>query len=177
MERHTLFVQTTPELFQDDTLCSPSSLSCPVTGQMMKFPPNQNGDGAKTQSLSSAPPPESSSESDPSSPSEFPGLPTPPNTPLHPSSIHIRRERQTFNRLPLSDAILFTVRTYITPLTSLGDDEFAAFMDGAGRWEADIASYKGRERWWETVKVYEREKRRNSCEDGEGEGRRASKKF
>lgn len=76
-----------------------------------------------------------------------------PKRPL-PSEIHIRRERQTFTRLPTSNNILFTVRTYMAPLTSLGDKELAAFIEQAKHWGDDVAAYKGREKWWDTVLEY-----------------------
>jgi hypothetical protein len=151
MERHTLFVQTTPELFQDDSLCSPSSLSCPITGQTMQDR-DQHGEKIANPHFrfpTKAEPIEKSIH-------EIPEVPK--SEKLLPSEIYIRRERQTFNRLPISDAILFTVHTYITPLTSLDDKDLAALMDVAGRWEKDMANYKGRENWWPTVQKYQAER-------------------
>lgn len=49
----------------------------------------------------------------------FQDTPEPPRSPTHPltaSDIYVRRERQTFTRLPKSGAVLFTVRTYMEGL-------------------------------------------------------------
>ncbi|KAJ8061270.1 hypothetical protein OCU04_010335 [Sclerotinia nivalis] len=62
----------------------------------------------------------------------FQDTPEPPRSPSHPltaSDIHVRRERQTFTRLPRSGAVLFTVRTYMERSArrdsgvDMGDDE------------------------------------------------------
>jgi len=62
----------------------------------------------------------------------------------------------------MSDAILFTVRTFMTPLTSLGDDELTAFVEQAKGWTGEMAAYKGREQWWDTVLRYQVERKRGS---------------
>jgi hypothetical protein len=111
MERHTLFVQTNTDLFQDDALC-PSAA-----------PANSNGGEEKM---------------------------------LHPSDVHFRRERQTFRRLPQSQAVLFSVHTFIRPVTQLGDDELAAFIQTAEGWNDDLANYKGRAEWLPTVIEYQK---------------------
>lgn len=61
--------------------------------------------------------------------------------------ITVRRERQTFTRLPKSNAILFTVRTYMTPLISLGDEELRALRSQIAGWEADMKTYKAHHLW------------------------------
>ena len=58
---------------------------------------------------------------------------------------YFRVERQTIRRLPISDAIIFTIRTYVTPLVEmLGDDVFVshllASLDGA---PPETRRYKG----------------------------------
>jgi hypothetical protein len=144
MERHTLFVQMTPDLFQNDSLCSSSKAQ------------NFSDNPALPVSHSNEPPEEGPSPRLKHSPYEADvevhNKAVPQICPL--SEIYVRRERQTFTRLPVSDAILFTVRTFMTPLTSLGDDELTAFVEQARGWGSEMAAYKGREQWWDTVIQY-----------------------
>jgi hypothetical protein len=151
MERHTLFVQTTPDLFQNESLCSSSN--------ELKRSPNQatsissqgeNCDGNHSSN--------SNHVLDETAVQE--PIDTPTSKKFSLSEIYIRRERQTFTRLPTSDAILFTVRTFMTPLTSLGDEELMAFVEQAKGWGGDMAAYKGREQWWDTVLQYQEERKR-----------------
>jgi hypothetical protein len=58
--------------------------------------------------------------------------------------LHLRVERETLRRLPRSNAVLFTIRTHLTPLRALAGD-----ADDAGRLAAaiesmpdDVAEYK-----------------------------------
>lgn len=76
---------------------------------------------------------------DPENPSALP--------PVLASDIIIRRERQTFTRLPKSNAVLFTVRTYMRPLLELGDEELHALRSQIWGWEEEIRSYKGWALW------------------------------
>ena len=73
------------------------------------------------------------------------------------ADIKVRRERQTFTRLPKSNAILFTVRTYMTPLTALEDTELLALRSQIWGWEEEIKTYKGWAIWGDTVERW--------CED------------
>lgn len=59
----------------------------------------------------------------------------------------VRRERQTFTRLEKSGAVLFTVRTFMTPLVELGDEELRALRSQIWAWEEDIKEYKGWGLW------------------------------
>lgn len=72
-----------------------------------------------------------------------------------PSLIRLRSERQTLRRLPRTGAILFTIRTYLTPVESLKDEPgVAKRLAGALRgWGSDIAEYKGKDRggWWDVL--------------------------
>ena len=51
-----------------------------------------------------------------------------PETILTIDDLQIRRERQTFTRLEHSGAVLFTVRTFMEPLTQLGDEGLRALI-------------------------------------------------
>jgi hypothetical protein len=143
MERHTLFVQTNPYLFQDEALCS--SPHPPKTESVVPTDETPITDPTSCPHIDSILDETTNTESNGT---------TSPKV-LQPSDIQIRRERQTFTRLPISGAILFTVRTYMKPLTDLDDAEFAAFVDQAGRWPDDMAAYKGRSNWWDTVLQYQ----------------------
>lgn len=68
--------------------------------------------------------------------------------------ITVRRERQTFTRLPKSNAILFTVRTYMKPLTSVSEQELKALKSQIAGWEPEIKVYKGYELWGNQVEEW-----------------------
>jgi hypothetical protein len=74
-------------------------------------------------------------------------LPSPPRV----EDIHIRHERQTLRRLPRTGAVMFLVRTYLTPMTSLGDekDNLYSLRSAIEAWPEAMASYKGRHVWGE----------------------------
>jgi hypothetical protein len=64
-----------------------------------------------------------------------------------PKDVMVRRERQTFRRLERSGAVLFTVRTYMGPMTCLGQDELKALRSQVMGWEDEIRQYKGGDIW------------------------------
>jgi hypothetical protein len=75
-----------------------------------------------------------------------------------PERLRLRSERQTLRRLPNSGAIIFTIRTYLTPLEALGREggvpgRLASSMRS---WPREVGDYKGKERgtWYETVLGY-----------------------
>ncbi|KIX08409.1 uncharacterized protein Z518_03065 [Rhinocladiella mackenziei CBS 650.93] len=76
-------------------------------------------------------------------------LPGPPKV----EDIRLRHERQTLRRLPKTEAILFTVRTYMTPLLELQDDiESVRELLGAIRaMPPEMARYKGWPMWGKVV--------------------------
>jgi hypothetical protein len=150
MERHTLFVQMTPDLFQNDSLCSSSNALQSTASQTLSASRlNEALDGSHSSGSNDALGETEAEVSSNSHASKICSL----------SKIYVRRERQTFTRLAMSDAILFTVRTFMTPLTSLGDDELTAFVEQAKGWTGEMAAYKGREQWWDTVLRYQERKR------------------
>lgn len=63
--------------------------------------------------------------------------------------LHVRAERQTFRRLPNSKAIVFMVRTYMTPLTDLLNEKenLESLRCAVKAWPEDVARYKGRGVW------------------------------
>lgn len=62
-------------------------------------------------------------------------------------AILLRGEPQTFRRLPKSNAVVFTVKTTLMPLTSLGDEDLMGFAREMSSWPSEVAAYKGRDVW------------------------------
>jgi hypothetical protein len=73
---------------------------------------------------------------------------------LNPRWILIRRERQTFRRLPKSGAIVFTVKTSIQKLTDVPESERRGLVEEIKSWPEDVANYKGRDLWETQVYRY-----------------------
>ena len=76
-------------------------------------------------------------------------LPEPPKI----EDIRIRHERQTLRRLPRTGAILFTVRTYMTPMLELQSEveSVKALLGAIQAMPPDVARYKGRSMWGDVV--------------------------
>jgi Protein of unknown function (DUF3445) len=72
--------------------------------------------------------------------------------------IFLRTERQTLRRLGRSGGVVFTVRTYMTPVVRLGEEEGVAgrLASALRSWPEDVGRYKGKERgdWWRVVIEY-----------------------
>ncbi|KIM46006.1 hypothetical protein M413DRAFT_65507, partial [Hebeloma cylindrosporum] len=59
--------------------------------------------------------------------------------------IRLRTERQTLRRLPQSGGVVFTIRTYLTPIVDLEKEEGGRLGSALRSWPADVGLYKGRE--------------------------------
>lgn len=70
---------------------------------------------------------------------------------LLPEHIIIRREWQTFRKLPKSDTIVFTVKTSVERLVDLPENEKAKLVKEIRAWPREIATYKGRDLWQRAV--------------------------
>jgi hypothetical protein len=71
---------------------------------------------------------------------------------LKPQAIIVRRERQTFRRLVLSGAIVFTVKTSVQRLVDLPEGEQREnLIKEIMSWPREIATYKGRDLWQRVV--------------------------
>jgi Protein of unknown function (DUF3445) len=68
--------------------------------------------------------------------------------------IIIRHERQTFHRLPKTNAVVFTVKTSITPLVQFPKEELEGLAAEIRSWPEGIATYKGRSLWGRPVLGY-----------------------
>ena len=55
----------------------------------------------------------------------------------------VRRERQTFRRLPRTGAIVFMVKTALEPVVGLAETEKRNLAREIRAWPEDIALYKG----------------------------------
>ncbi|KAJ5491084.1 hypothetical protein N7539_002651 [Penicillium diatomitis] len=71
-----------------------------------------------------------------------------------PSDILIRKERQTFRRLPHSETILFGVKTYLTPLDQLSMPELENLVREMKTWPDFVGEYKGKHVWGHKVLEY-----------------------
>lgn len=64
-----------------------------------------------------------------------------------PEEIIIRRERQTFRRLPKTGTILFGVKTYLTTLDQLPMQELENLAKEMRSWPEYVGEYKGKDVW------------------------------
>ncbi|PQE21912.1 mannosyl transferase protein [Rutstroemia sp. NJR-2017a BVV2] len=77
----------------------------------------------------------------------FQDVPEVPSASLTADDIFVRRERQTFTRLERSEAVLFTVRTYMEKLVDMDAEEVETLGKQVRGWEEEMAKYKGIEGW------------------------------
>lgn len=70
--------------------------------------------------------------------------------------LHLRVERQVLQRLPKSRDLLFTIRTYVTPIKEVTQDkEIArALRTSVGSYSEDVACYKNRSLWHATLEEH-----------------------
>ncbi|KAJ9305295.1 hypothetical protein DTO217A2_5224 [Paecilomyces variotii] len=63
--------------------------------------------------------------------------------------LHFRSERQTLRRLPRSKALLFTVRTYFEPITTIAQEPHVPgrLAEAIRAWDDVVSAYKGKEKW------------------------------
>ncbi|KAG7097856.1 hypothetical protein E1B28_005170 [Marasmius oreades] len=75
---------------------------------------------------------------------------------VEPGNLQLRTERQTLRRLPLSGAIVFTIRTYLIPLTELGKEPGvpARLASAVRSWPEGIGRYKGRKNYEQVLLEY-----------------------
>lgn len=66
---------------------------------------------------------------------------------LQPKNLHIRRELQTFRRLPKSGAIVLSSKTEFEKLMDLSVSERSKLLDQIQVWDEDVANFKGRDLW------------------------------
>ncbi|KAI9847638.1 MAG: mannosyltransferase [Sclerophora amabilis] len=67
-----------------------------------------------------------------------------------------RTERQSLRRLPRSGGVVFTIRTYFHPITEIAQEPYVPgrLASAIRSWGDDVARYKGRERYQDTMLEY-----------------------
>lgn len=70
--------------------------------------------------------------------------------------IHFRSERQTLRRLPRSKAIVFTVRTYFEPVTTIAQEPHipGRLAEAIRAWDETVSYYKGKSHWEQILLPY-----------------------
>ncbi|KAJ0420509.1 hypothetical protein BJY00DRAFT_312931 [Aspergillus carlsbadensis] len=65
------------------------------------------------------------------------------------NDLHFRSERQTLRRLPRPGAILFTIRTYFEPMTTIAREPHVPgrLAEAIRNWDAVVSAYKGKAHW------------------------------
>ncbi|KAI5461867.1 hypothetical protein BGZ63DRAFT_424721 [Mariannaea sp. PMI_226] len=63
--------------------------------------------------------------------------------------LHFRSERQSLRRLPRSGALLFTVRTYFEPVTTIAKEPHVPgrLAEAIEQWDESTSVYKGKHHW------------------------------
>lgn len=82
--------------------------------------------------------------------------PDPPAPARGPQDVAMRSERQSLRRFPRSGAVLFTVRTYLTPVTTMAEEKGVPgrLASAMRSWPDDIAWYKAAELYRDIVLPY-----------------------
>ncbi|KAL3430196.1 hypothetical protein BDV09DRAFT_189470 [Aspergillus tetrazonus] len=82
--------------------------------------------------------------------------------------IHFRSERQSLRRLPRSGAIVFTVRTYFEPITTLAREPHVPgrLAEAIRNWDEAVSKYKGKSHWEHILLPYLDEQHRLQKESG-----------
>ena len=82
--------------------------------------------------------------------------------------IHFRSERQSLRRLPRSKALMFTIRTYFEPVTTIAKEPHVPgrLAEAIRQWDTDVSAYKGREHWEGILLPFLDEEHRKQVESG-----------
>ncbi|KAI3407072.2 hypothetical protein KGF56_000160 [Candida oxycetoniae] len=72
------------------------------------------------------------------------------------NQLHLRSERQSLRRLPISGAIVFTIRTYFLPITELCKEPYVPrrLLNGMNSWQDNVQEYKGFEKYKKVLLPY-----------------------
>ena len=80
-------------------------------------------------------------------------------------------ERQTLTRLPQSLAVVFTVKTYMTPLADVqAEGSGPQLLAAVKAWPEKVAFYKRRPYWFNQVCAYLEEAENRPCADNTENG-------
>lgn len=79
-----------------------------------------------------------------------------------------RSERQSLRRLPRSGGVVFTIRTYFEPITSICDEDYVPgrLASAVRSWGDDVARYKGKEKYGEVLLEYLDRRHKEQIEAG-----------
>ncbi|QRV75033.1 hypothetical protein RhiJN_03048 [Ceratobasidium sp. AG-Ba] len=82
--------------------------------------------------------------------------------------VRFRTERQSLRRLPRSGAIVFTIRTYLEPVTKLAEEPGVPgrLADAIRSWPPDVAEYKGQHLYVDAVLTHLDERHRYQVDQG-----------
>ena len=74
--------------------------------------------------------------------------------------LHLRVERQVLMRLPKTRDLLFSIRTYVTPIVEVLEDRerAQALWTSVTSYTDDVAKYKNRDLWLPILEAYLRER-------------------
>lgn len=77
-------------------------------------------------------------------------------TPLTVDQLHLRVERQFLQRLPVTQAIVFSIRTYVTPITEVTKDRdiAKALRTSVRSYSPEVAKYKNKHLWNEVMEEH-----------------------
>ncbi|KAL7276779.1 hypothetical protein RUND412_000203 [Rhizina undulata] len=81
---------------------------------------------------------------------------------------HFRSERQSLRRLPKTGGVVFTIRTYMVPITELAKEPYVPgrLASAIRSWGDDVANYKGRERYGDVLLEYLDRMHQKQLEEG-----------
>lgn len=82
--------------------------------------------------------------------------------------LYFRSERQSLRRLPRSGTILFTVRTYFEPITTIAKEPHVPgrLAEAIEQWDEPTSVYKGKHHWAGILLPYLHEQNRLQKESG-----------
>jgi hypothetical protein len=72
------------------------------------------------------------------------------------NDLYFRSERQSLRRLPRSKALLFTVRTYFEPITTIAQEPHVPgrLAEAIENWDEAASKYKGKHHWADILLPY-----------------------
>ncbi|RSL89154.1 hypothetical protein CEP52_014996 [Fusarium oligoseptatum] len=82
--------------------------------------------------------------------------------------LYFRSERQSLRRLPRSKALLFTVRTYFEPITTIAKEPHVPgrLAEAIEQWDEEASKYKGKHHWAGIILPYLHEQDQLQKESG-----------
>lgn len=82
--------------------------------------------------------------------------------------IHLRCERQTLRRLPRTGGIVFTIRTYLLPITEIAKEDYVPgrLASAVRSWTQDVSRYKGKVKYQSILLNYLDEEHKRQIDRG-----------